>query len=141
MERLINICLPPLGRPLLSLWHGGMTTIHSILVSLAWPWTTSRSLVCHICLLLSTCSHVLIAATSVEVEHCFSHGRIIVNHLYNRLSAQTTRALMCLNYWNRAGLVQDDDILKIIHANEPVEGDIDEDMAEGWDAINSLDIL
>ncbi|KAJ7933627.1 hypothetical protein B0H13DRAFT_1592206, partial [Mycena leptocephala] len=35
-------------------------------------------------------------ATSVDVERVFSRGRLLLSHVWNRLSAQSTRALMCL---------------------------------------------
>lgn len=82
-----------------------------------------------------------LSATSVDVERCFSRGRIILNHLRNRLSAQTTRALMCLNYWSRVGLIRDRDVLKVVSETDTVVGDIDLDLEEGWDAIGSFEGL
>jgi len=38
----------------------------------------------------------LLVATSVDVERLFSHGQVLLSHNHNRLSAQTTRALLCL---------------------------------------------
>lgn len=79
--------------------------------------------------------YLSIPATSVDVERCFSRGRILLTHLRNRMTAQTTRALMCLNYWSLAGLVQDRDVLKVVRAYEPIAGDEDEDLEDGWDVI------
>lgn len=78
-------------------------------------------------------------ATSVEVERCFSRGRIIVSHLRNRLTGQTTRALLCLNYWSLAGLVQDVDILKVTRGTPALAGDDDVELEDGWDKIGTLD--
>ena len=56
-------------------------------------------------------------ATSVDVEHLFSKGCILLPHLRNRLSAQLTHALLCLGSWSRLGLVKDKDIKKVVHEN------------------------
>lgn len=53
----------------------------------------------------------------------------------NRLSAQSTRALMCLHYWSKAGLVKDDDVLPVAKMADLAEDADDEEMAEGWDHI------
>ena len=82
---------------------------------------------------------MILLATSVEVERCFSRGRIIVSHLRNRLTGQTTRALLCLNYWSLAGLVKDIDVLKVTRANPALEGDEDVEMEDGWDALQDLE--
>lgn len=86
-------------------------------------------------------TYVVTLATSVDVERCFSRGRIILNHLRNRLSAQSTRALMCLHYWSKAGLVRDGDVLKVVAETDAIAGDVDLDLEEGWDAIGSFDGL
>jgi hypothetical protein len=82
---------------------------------------------------------MILLATSIEVERCFSRGRIIVSHLRNRLTGQTTRALLCLNYWSLAGLVKDIDVLKVTRANPALEGDEDVEMEDGWDALQDLE--
>lgn len=82
---------------------------------------------------------MILLATSVEVERCFSRGHIIVSHLCNRLTGQTTRALLCLNYWSLAGLVKDIDVLKVTRANPALEGDEDVEMEDGWDALQDLE--
>jgi hypothetical protein len=77
-------------------------------------------------------------ATSVDVERVFSRGRIIITHLQNQLSAQTTRSLLCLNYWSLAGLVKDKDVLKVTRNNKAVDGSADVDLEDGWDVIVKL---
>ena len=57
-------------------------------------------------------------ATSVSVERVFSQGRILLSHVRNRLSAESTRALLCLGEWSKMGLVDDKDILAITQAPE-----------------------
>ena len=44
------------------------------------------------------------------MERLFSRGRLLLSHTRSRLSAQTTRALLCLGSWSLAGLVKDDDV-------------------------------
>ena len=72
-------------------------------------------------------------ATSTDVEHVFSQGRILLSHIRNRLSSQSICALMCLGGWSRLGLVKDKDILAVTTFAE-IEGD-EEALDEGWDAI------
>ena len=50
------------------------------------------------------------SATSVDVERVFSKGRLVLSHTRNRLSVESTRALLCLGYWSRLGYVEDSDI-------------------------------
>jgi hypothetical protein len=51
-------------------------------------------------------------ATSVDVERVFSKGRLVLSHVRNGLSVQSTRALMCLNAWSPMGLVKDKDVME-----------------------------
>ena len=49
-------------------------------------------------------------ATSVDVEHIFSKGRLVLSHVHNGLSVQSTWALMCLGAWSKMGFMKDKDI-------------------------------
>jgi hypothetical protein len=73
------------------------------------------------------------AATSVDVERIFSRGRILLSHIRNRLSVQSTRALICLGAWSRMGLVLDSDVSSVAVLPELEEDE--EALADGWDAI------
>ena len=73
-----------------------------------------------------------IQATSIDVEHLFSQGCLLLSHVRNRLSAQTMWALLCLGSWSLAGMVMDDNILKV--ALNDVERD-EEEFNDGWDSI------
>ena len=73
-------------------------------------------------------------ASTVDVERTFSEGRIVLSHIRNRLSSQSTRALMCVGAWSRLGLVKNKDILDVL-GDEVKE---EKELPEGWDAINSL---
>ena len=50
------------------------------------------------------------SASSVAVERVFSKGRLLISHIRNRLSAQSTRALLCLGYWSKMGFIKLDDL-------------------------------
>ncbi|EIW51901.1 HAT dimerization, partial [Trametes versicolor FP-101664 SS1] len=54
--------------------------------------------------------YLSIPATSVDVERTFSRGRRLLSHVRSRLSAQTTRAVLCLSDWVRWDLVKSQDI-------------------------------
>lgn len=73
--------------------------------------------------LISECSHTyftfLSLDASVYVERTFSRGRLVLSHIRNRLSAERTRAVLCLGEWSRFGWVLDNDIH--IAASEPEE--------------------
>jgi len=73
-------------------------------------------------------------ATSVDVERLFSRGRLLLSHLRNRMSAQTTRALLCLGNWSRLKLVKDEDVMKVADL-EDIPGKDDAELSEGWDHI------
>ena len=92
---------------------GGSRGKHFIRASLGWLATISAFLVCLFYLELNVFNLILIpypSATSIDVERLFSKGRLVLSHVRNRLSAGTTRELLCLNNWIGQGLVQLDDL-------------------------------
>ena len=60
-------------------------------------------------------------ATSVEVEHLFSRGRLILSLARSQLFASSTRALICLGSWSLLGLVRDEDVKAVMDLDE-IEG-------------------
>jgi hypothetical protein len=70
----------------------------------------------------------------VDVERVFSRGRLILSHVRNRLSSQTTRALLCLGSWSLLGLVKDKDVLNVALMPD-VEGEEEIELEDGWDSI------
>ena len=78
-------------------------------------------------------SLIFALAASVRVERIFSRGRLVLPHVRNRLSAESTRAVLCVGEWSRMGWVKDNDILAV--TSEPVEeGQLAEDVLEdNWD--------
>ncbi|KIY61148.1 hATC-domain-containing protein [Cylindrobasidium torrendii FP15055 ss-10] len=82
-----------------------------------------------------------IPATSVAVERVFSRARRVLNWERNRLSPQTTRALMCLGTWSLMGYVHDDDLAVIaqggrVQPTEEEEELSDVDLEDGFDVID-----
>jgi hypothetical protein len=72
-------------------------------------------------------------ATSVDVERIFSQGRLLLSHVRNCLSAQSTRALLCLGSWSRIGLIKDKDVLAVTALADAEDNE--EEFEDGWDAI------
>lgn len=68
------------------------------------------------------------------MEHIFSKGQIILSHIQNRLSAQSIHAVMCIGNWSKLGYVRDKDVLAVAMLPD-VEGDEEEPLLDGWDAI------
>ncbi|KAF5319133.1 hypothetical protein D9758_018622 [Tetrapyrgos nigripes] len=57
--------------------------------------------------------YLTIPATSTDVERVFSRGRFLLPYVRNRLSADSTRALICLGQWSLMGLIHDEDVLAV----------------------------
>ncbi|TFK80198.1 HAT dimerization, partial [Polyporus arcularius HHB13444] len=62
------------------------------------------------CLSRMALDYLSIPGTSVDVERVFSRGRRCLTHVRSRLSAQTTRALLCLGDWLRYDLISTADM-------------------------------
>jgi hypothetical protein len=72
-------------------------------------------------------------ATSTDVERVFSRGRILLSHIRNRLSAQSTRAIICLGSWSLLGLIHDTDIFNVTKLpEEPADPELE---ADEWEAV------
>ena len=57
------------------------------------------------------------------MEHVFSRGHNLLSHIHNRVSAQTTRVLLCLGVWSLLGLVKDSDDNAVAVLPDVPEGD------------------
>jgi hypothetical protein len=79
----------------------------------------------------------VLLATSVDVERLFSRGRLLLSHVHSRLTAQSTRALLCLGYWSHLNLVKTDDVLKVSLLPD-VEGVDEQELEDGWDRIEVI---
>lgn len=76
----------------------------------------------------------LFIATSIDVERLFSRGRLLLSHVRSRLSAQSTRALLCLGFWSKLNLVKPEDVSKVMVLPD-LRGE-EEEMDDGWDKID-----
>lgn len=72
---------------------------------------------------------------SVDVEHVFSHGRILLSHLHNCLLPQTMRSLLCLQTWSKMGFVDDSDV-DAVSRMEDLQGDDNVKLQDGWNKID-----
>jgi len=79
---------------------GGSRTELSTPISLRWHWITCLYQVCIHYYYHSVLNLTIPTATSIDVEHVFSKGRIVLSHVWNGLSVQSTRALLCLGAWS-----------------------------------------
>ena len=80
--------------------------------------------------------YLSIPATSVEVERVFSKGRLLLSHVRSRLSAQSTRALLCLGSWSLENLINKKDLSDTTALPEiEADGNEEYNMEEGWDEI------
>ncbi|KIK91089.1 hypothetical protein PAXRUDRAFT_799038 [Paxillus rubicundulus Ve08.2h10] len=52
-------------------------------------------------------NYLTIPATSVDMQHIFSHDCLLLSYVQNHLSAQTTHALLCVGLWSLLRLVKD----------------------------------
>ena len=69
----------------------------------------------------------------MNVERVFSQGWLLLSHVRNRLSVQSTRALLCLGTWSLMGYVRDSDT-KATAVLPEVDGEEDE-LAMDWDNV------
>jgi len=72
-------------------------------------------------------------ATSVNMEHVFSKGRLVLSHVWNVLSVQSTCMLVCLGAWSKLGLVKDRDMMEA--AKLPDVNGSKAVLDSGWDDI------
>jgi hAT family C-terminal dimerisation region len=84
---------------------------------------------------LKLLNHQCILATSVDVERTFSQGRLLLSHIRNRLSVQSTRALLCLGIWSEMGYVKDKDVKAATVLPEVGSDEEEDDLGDDWDAI------
>lgn len=111
---------------------GGMNTSPCFHIFHAWPSTIFQFQVSGPKLVLCPGIDVF-SATSTDVERVFSQGRLVLSHIRNRLSAESTHALLCLGNWSLLGYVKDKDITAVTVLPELVA---EEELEQGWDAID-----
>jgi hypothetical protein len=59
----------------------------------------------------------------------------LLSHVRNRLSVQSTRALMCLGAWSLMGYVKDIDLKAVTILPDLQEGEEEEPLDDNWDLI------
>src|SRR6266851_3106530 len=109
--------------------YGGMRGVLLFLTFLIWLGIISQSQVSVPSSLLSLLIFCPLA-TTVDVERVFSHGRLILPHVHNCLTVQSTHALLCVSTWSLLGLVKDSDIKMSVGK--------DDDLPENWDVITPV---
>lgn len=67
------------------------------------------------------------------MERVFSKGRLLLSHVRNRLTVDSTRALLCLGTWSKLGYVNKEDLLAAAMLPEVKEGE--EDLPDDFDLI------
>lgn len=125
---------PEYVEDVLSWWYVNRST-YPRLSRMALDYLTIPGM-CQLTLPYRSVTDLCIPATSVDVERIFSRGRLLLSHVRNRLSAQTTRAILCLGSWSSLGLVKDEDVMKVAVMKD-VEGDVEEEFEDGWDSIKN----
>ncbi|RDB18255.1 putative AC transposase [Hypsizygus marmoreus] len=126
--------LPLLSPPVASELHNELhvylgTNIEVVEDPLQW-WHSKHST--FPCLSRMAMDYLSIPATSVNVECVFSKGRLVLSHIRNRLSVESTRALMCLGAWSRLDFVKDKDIIAATSQPAvPDEGELEENWEFG----------
>jgi len=88
-----------------------------------------------ICLHWMALDYLSIPATSVDVERTFSQGRLLISHIRNQPSVQSTRALLCLGVWSLMGHVKDKDWKAVTVLPEVGSDEELSDLEDDWDAI------
>ena len=71
--------------------------------------------------------------TSVYVEHVFSKGHLVLSHVHNRLSVESTHSLLCLGAWSKLSLINKADIKATTNLPDVKEGD--EDYQDEFDRV------
>jgi hypothetical protein len=70
---------------------------------------------------------------SIDMEHVFSQGQLLLLHVHSHLSIQSTHALLCLGTWSALDLVKDSDVRACLSVNKG--GKDEDDLPECWDHI------
>ena len=76
-------------------------------------------------------------ATGMQVERVFSKGRLMLSHVRSQLSAQTSRAMLCVGEWSRIGLVRSEDLKSAAALLDVESEEFNYEMKEGWDRIEA----
>lgn len=73
---------------------------------------------------------------TVDVERVFSHTCIILSYLQNCLSVQTVHALICVEEWIKAGIINEKQIHSCLKGLKEVYEEDEAVVDDGWDDID-----
>jgi len=116
------------------MWWHGCHTMYPCLSRMALDYLTIPGVFFNPSSTSVSSSIHFLPATSVDVKQIFSHGCLILSHVHDWLSAQLTRALLCLGSWSLLGLVKDTDVLAVTVLDD-IEGNEELELDDGWDSI------
>ncbi|KAF7761978.1 hypothetical protein Agabi119p4_9970 [Agaricus bisporus var. burnettii] len=77
--------------------------------------------------------YLSIPASSVDVERLFSRGRVILNHMRNRLDPRMFCAMLCLGEWIGVGVIQYEDLKVAVGGLPDISDNVE--LPVGWDKI------
>ncbi len=66
------------------------------------------------------------------MERVFSQGRLVLPYMRNRLTSESTCALVCLGDWSTCGLVKDCDIKTVVILLD-ILGEQEPEFQWGWE--------
>ena len=81
--------------------------------------------------------YLLFPATTIDVEHVFSQGQLVLSHIHSRLSIQSMHTLLCLRAWCQHRLVKVQDLRLALGEEEEVTSEEDK-LPSDWDTIQGL---
>ncbi|KIM66070.1 hypothetical protein SCLCIDRAFT_111557, partial [Scleroderma citrinum Foug A] len=84
------------------------------------------------CLSCMALDYLTIPATSIDIEHLFSCGHLLLSHVHSQLSVQSTHALLCLGIWSELNLVKNTDVNEVSELQDTEEV---VDLEDGWDRV------
>ena len=70
---------------------------------------------------------------SVDVERVFSKGHLLLSHVRNQLTINSTQVLLCLGTWSKLGFVNKEDLHAAALLPELRKGE--EDLSDDFDLV------
>jgi hypothetical protein len=113
LERYLNTDIEDVPDPI-AWWHEHCTVYpHLSDIALDYLIIPGESMPALLYGFILTCFFITLTATSVNIEHLFSKGYLLLSHVHSCLMFQSTQALLCLGYWSCLNLIKTEDIIKI----------------------------
>jgi len=117
-KRLSSTLAQSLKRTSQTPFIGGSKRHRHILICHEWHLTSLWYLVSNSILVMFCYWLNISTGTSVDVEHLFSCGHLILLYTWNRLNVTLTQALLCLSSWSLLGLLRDEDLAEVSKFND-----------------------